>query len=165
MVTPGNILISLARAKIIQYKQENMSTGSLRLFERKRMKALKVLELFDQGYSYRKIAKLVHLSLRDVSKFINLAADKTRTPSTASIHDLIILEYRVSNYRYELRNLMLEKENLEKEVYDLRAQKYNVQYQLSAKRVELYSVMRNLENERFSNEILKDFFIEDRITT
>ncbi len=70
-----------------------------------------------------KDCKLVHLSLRDVSKFINLAADKTRTPSTTSIHDLIILEYRVSNYRYELRDLSLEKENLENEVNDLRAQK------------------------------------------
>ena len=95
-------------------KQENMSTGSLRLFERKKTKATKVLELFNQGYSYWKIAKLVHLSLRDVSKFINLAADKYRTPSTTSIHDLI-LEYRVSNYRHELRDLRLEKDinNLE----------------------------------------------------
>jgi DNA-binding NarL/FixJ family response regulator len=92
-------------------KQENMSTGSLRLFERKKTKAAKVLELFNQGYSYRKIAKLVHLSLRDVSKFINLAADKYRTPSTTSIHDLI-LEYRVSNYRHELRDLRLEKETV-----------------------------------------------------
>ena len=103
----------LSRARtIVRNKQENMSTGSLRLLERKKMKALKVLELFDQGFSYRKIAKLVHLSLRDVSKFINLAADKTRTQSTASIHDLIILEYRVSNYRHELNDLRLEKENL-----------------------------------------------------
>ena len=103
----------LSRARtIVRNKQENMSTGSLWLLERKKMKALKVLELFDQGFSYRKIAKLVHLSLRDVSKFINLAADKTRTPSTASIHDLIILEYHVSNYRHELNDLRLEKENL-----------------------------------------------------
>ena len=99
------------RAQIIRDKQVIMSTASLRLPEKRKMKGLKVLELFDQGYSYRKIAKLVHLSLRDVSKFINLAADKTKTPSTASFHDFIILEYRVSNYRHELRDLRLEKEN------------------------------------------------------
>ena len=104
------------RAQIIRDEQEKMSIGSQRLMERKKMKGLKVLELFDQGYSYRKIAKLVHISLRDVSKFINLAADKTKTPSTASFHDFIILEYRVSNYRHELRDLRLEKENLENEV-------------------------------------------------
>ena len=134
-----------------------MSTGSLRLFERKKIKALNVLELFDQGYSYRKIAKLVHLSLRDVSKFINLAKDKTRTPSTASIHDLIILEYRVSNYRQELRDLRLEKENLKNEVNDWRAQIHNVRCQLCAKRSEMELVMKNLEYERFST-VLKDIF-------
>lgn len=119
------------------------------------MKALKVLELFDQGYSYRKIAKLVHLSLRDVSKFINLAADKARTPSTASIHDLIILEYRVSNYRHELNDLRLEKENLKNEVNVLRAQKSDLQNQLGAKRSKLEAVKRDLEYERFSKEILE----------
>ena len=115
------------------------------------MKALKVLELFDQGYSYRKIAKLVHLSLRDVSKFINLAADKTRTPSTASIHDLIILEY----YRHELNDLRLEKENLKNEVNVLRAQKSDLQNQLGAKRSKLEAVKRDLEYEKFSKEILE----------
>ena len=146
----------LSRARtIVQNKQENMSTGSLRLLERKKMKALKVLELFDQGFSYRKIAKLVHLSLRDVSKFINLATDKTRTPSTASIHDLIILEYHVSNYRHELNDLRLEKENLKNEVNVLRAQKSDLQNQLGAKRSKLEAVKRDLEYERFSKEILE----------
>lgn len=123
------------------------------------MKAMKVLELFDQGYSYRKIAKLVHLSLRDVSKFINLAADRARTPSTASIHDLIILEYRVSNYRQELKDLRLEKENLKNEVNDLRAQKFNAQNQLSMKQSQLNAVKRNLEYERFS-KIVDGLFTE-----
>ena len=146
----------LSRARtIVRNKQENMSTGSLRLLERKKMKALKVLELFDQGYSYRKIAKLVHLSLRDVSKFINLAAGKTRTPSTASIHDLIILEYRVSNYRHELNDLRLEKENLKNEVNVLRVQKSDLQNQLGAKRSKLEAVKRDLEYEKFSKEILE----------
>jgi hypothetical protein len=141
-----------------------MSTGSLRLLERKKMKALKVLELFDQGFSYRKIAKLVHLSLRDVSKFINLvinlAADKTRTPSTASIHDLIILEYHVSNYRHELNDLRLEKENLKNEVNVLRAQKSDLQNQLGAKKSKLEAVKRDLEYERLSKEILENIFTE-----
>jgi hypothetical protein len=122
MVTLGNILNNLARANIIKDRQENMSTGSLRLSERKKMKGMKVIELFDQGYSYRKIAKLVRLSLRDVAKFINLAADKTKTPSTASIHDLIILEYRVAGLRREVRGLEILRENLKNEVNDLRAQ-------------------------------------------
>lgn len=91
---------------------------------------MKAIELLDQGYSYRKIAKLVHLSLRDVSKFINMAGDKTRTPTMASIHDLIILEYHVSSYRHELRDLRLEKQNLKNEVNDLRAQKYGLLNQL-----------------------------------
>ena len=127
--------------------------------------ALKVLELFDQGYSYRKIAKLVHLSLRDVSKFINLAADKNRTPSMASIHDLIILDYRVSNYRRELRDLRLEKENLKNEVNDLGAQKYDLQIQLGAKRSKLEAVKRDLEYERFSKEVLTGVFNESRNNT
>jgi DNA-binding CsgD family transcriptional regulator len=103
-----------------------MSTGSLRLLERKKVKGLKVLELFNQGYTYRAIAKILHLSLRDVSKFINLAEDRTRTPSTSSIHDLIILEYRVNNLRHELRDLELHKGTLKSEVKDLRSQKFDI---------------------------------------
>jgi len=141
-----------------------MSTGSLRLFERKKMKALKAIELFDQGYSYRKIAKLVHLSLRDVSKFINMAGDKTRTPTTASIHDLIILEYHVSNYRHELRDLRLEKQNLKNEVKDLRAQKYDLVNQVHARQSELDVVKRDLEYQRFENEFLKDIFHQHQTT-
>src|SRR5918996_174203 len=110
------------RAQIIRDKQVIMSTASLRLPEKRKMKGLKVLELFDQGYSYRKIAKLVHLSLRDASKLINLAADKTKTPSTASFHHFIILEYRVNLLRSQVRDLALQKEDLTNEVNDLREQ-------------------------------------------
>jgi DNA-binding CsgD family transcriptional regulator len=134
-VTFGNTLF-IRPAQVIQHKQENISLGSIRRFERKKMKGLKVLELFDQGYSYRKIAKLLHMSLRDVSKFINLAADKTKTPSTVSIHDLIILEYRVNLLRPQVRDLELQKEILKNEVYDLRVQKYNLQMQVRSKRTE-----------------------------
>ena len=162
MVTSGNILINLARAKTIQDKQESMSTASLRLSEKRRMKGLKVLELFDQGYSYRKIAQLVHISLRDVSKFINLAADKNRTPSTTSIHDLIILEYRVSNYRQELRDLKLEKEDLKNEVNYLRAQKYDLLNQLRWRQSELDAMKWNLKYEKFSREFLNGIFTEDQ---
>lgn len=122
-----------------------MSTGS-RLFERKKNKALKVLELFDQGYSFRKIAKLVHLSLRDVSKYINLVTDKTRTPSTVSIHDLIILEYRVNLLRSQMRDLELQRDNLNREVKDLRAQEYNLQIEVRAKQTDFvwYLVLMSL---------------------
>ena len=133
-----------------------MSTGSLRLFERKKMKALKVLELFNQGHSYREIANFLHMSLRDVSQFINLAADRTRTPSTTSIHDLIILEYKVNFLRSQLKDLELQKNNLDREVNDLRAQKYSAQIQLLAKQSELDTVKENLEYERFSKDILNE---------
>lgn len=99
--------------QITQDKEETMSNGSQRLLERKKVKGPRVLELFNQGHSYREIAKLVHMSLRDVSKFINLAEDRTGTPS---IHDLIIQEYRVSSYRHELRDLRLQKDHLTTEV-------------------------------------------------
>jgi hypothetical protein len=71
----------------------------------------------------------------DVVKFINLAADKTRSPSTASIHDLIILEYRVNLLRSQERELELQKENLKNEVNDLRAQKNDLQIQVRAKKI------------------------------
>lgn len=125
MVTTGNTLF-ISCAHKIEDKQENMSIGSQRLSEKRKSKGLKVLELFDQGYPYRKIASMAKVSLRDVSKFIKLAADKTRTPSTTSIHDLIILEYRVNLLRSQVRELDLQKENLKNEADDLRAQKYNV---------------------------------------
>lgn len=119
-----------------------MATRSHRPSERKKMKGLKVLELFDQGYSYRKIANILHLSLRDVAKFIYLAADKTRLPSTASIHDLIILEYRVNLLRSQEKDLKLQRENLLKEVNDLHAQKCNLQIQLRARQTELDALKR-----------------------
>jgi hypothetical protein len=102
------------------------------------------------------------VSLRDVSKFIKLAADKTRTPSTISIHDLIILEYRVNLLRSEVRELDLQKENLKNEVNDLRAKKYDLQIQVGAKQPELDVVKRNLEYEKFSKEILEDIFFDCR---
>lgn len=151
-------VINHLRAEIIQDKQEFMSIGSQRLSERRKMKGLKVLELFDQGYSYRKIAKLVHLSLRDVAKFVNLVADNSRTPSMASIHDLIVLEYRVNLLRSEVKDLAIERDRLKNEVNDLRGQKYNLQVQVRARQSELDVVKRNLEYERFSQEIVNDIF-------
>src|ERR687891_1450484 len=130
------------RAQIIRDKQVIMSTASLRLPEKRKMKGLKVLELFNQGYSYRKIAKLLHMSLRDVSKFINLAADQTKTPSTASFHDFIILEYRVNLLRSQVRDLGLQKENLTNEVTDLRAQISNAEDQLRAKQSETEKLIK-----------------------
>jgi predicted nucleic acid-binding Zn-ribbon protein len=74
--------------------------------------------------------------------------------------DEVALEYRVTGLRRELRDLEILRENLKSEVNDLRAQLLNAQYQLRAKRSELDAVKRNLEYERFSEEILKDIVTE-----
>jgi aspartyl-tRNA synthetase len=128
--------------------------------DRRNTKEQKVLELCNQGYPYRKIASLVHLSLRDVTKFVNLASNKIKSPSVTSIHDEIILEYRVNLLRCEVKELELQRKNLKDETNNLRAQKYNVQIQLRAKQSELDVMKRNLEYEKFSKEILNDIFAE-----
>jgi hypothetical protein len=103
-----------------------MSIGSQPLSDKRKTKELKVLELHNQGYSYRRIASLVHLSLRDVTKFVNLASNKIKSPSVTSIHDEIILEYRVNLLRSEVKELESQRKNLKDEINNLRAQKYNV---------------------------------------
>jgi predicted nucleic acid-binding Zn-ribbon protein len=133
-----------------------MSSVSQRSDTRKK-KELKVLELHEQGYSYRKIAKEVHLSLRDVTQYINLALNKTKSQSSTSIHDEVVLEYRVNGLRHEVTDLESRKESLNNELNDLRAQKYNLQIQLRARQSELDVVKRDLENERFSKEVLEIF--------
>jgi predicted transcriptional regulator len=137
-----------------------MALESQKLSDKRKKKELRVLELYDRGYSYRNIAREVHLSLRDVSKYIHRFSNRTKSQTTTSIHDEIILEYRVNGLRREVRDLEIQKGNLKDELTDLRAQIYNVQYKLRAKRSELDSVMRNLEYERISNEVIKDIFIE-----
>ena len=122
------------------------------------MKELRVIELHQQGYSYRKIASLVHLSLRDVTKYIHRISNKTKSPSTTSIMDEVILEYRVTGLRREVKDLQIERENLNRELADLHALKIKVQNELYVKRFELDSMMRKLENEKFSKEIMKDIF-------
>lgn len=128
------------------------------LSDKRNMKELRVLELHQQGYSYRKIASLVHLSLRDVTKYIHRISNKTKSPSTTSIMDEVILEYRVTRLRREVKDLQIERENLNRELADLHALKIKVQNELYVKRVELDSMMRKLENEKFSKEIMKDIF-------
>jgi DNA-binding NarL/FixJ family response regulator len=64
--------------------------------ERRKMKEMKVFELYNKGMTSRKIASLVHLSLRDVIKYIHRISDKTKSPSTVSVMDEVVLEYRVS---------------------------------------------------------------------
>lgn len=120
----------------------------------RKTKELKVLELHNQGTSYRKIASLVHLSLRDVTRFVNLASNKIKSPSVTSIHDEIILEYRVNLLRSELKDLKLERDNLINEVKELCAQKFDIMTQLHARHAELDAVKRNLEYGRFINGIL-----------
>jgi len=129
------------------------------------MKELKVLELHDQGFSYRKIASQVHLSLRDVTKYIHRISNKTNSPSTISVMDEVVLEYRVNLLRSEVRVLVKERDNLKNEVKGLRAQKYDLVNQVHARQSELDVVKRNLEYERFSKEILEGIFTEGQVTT
>jgi predicted transcriptional regulator len=119
------------------------------LSDKRNMKELRVLELHQQGYSYRKIASLVHLSLRDVTKYIHRISNKTKSASTTSIMDEVILEYRVTGLRREVKDLQIEREKLNRELADLHALKIKVQNELYVKRVELDSMMRKLENEKF----------------
>jgi hypothetical protein len=83
------------------------------------MKELKVLELHHQGYSYRKIASLVHLSLRDVTKYIHRISNKTKSPSTTSVMDEVVLEYRVAGLKCEVRDLKIERDDLMNKVKEL----------------------------------------------
>jgi len=131
------------------------------LSDKRKMKELKVLELHDQGYSYRKIASLIHLSLRDVTKYIHRISNKTKSPSTTSVMDEVVLEYRISGMKHELRDLKMERDNLMNKVKDLRTQKYEVINQLRARQSELNAVKRIIEIEKF-NEILKDIFTESQ---
>lgn len=132
-----------------------MAVGSRPTLGKRKMKELKVLELYDKGHSYRKIAKEVHLSLREVSQYIHSISNKRKSPSVTSSHDEIILEYKVNTLRSEVKELESQKEKLKNEVTDLRGQIYNIQYKLRAKQSELDVVKRNLEYERFSKEILR----------
>ena len=128
--------------------------------ERRKIKELKVLELHDRGFSSRKIASLIHLSLRDVTKYIHRISNKTKSPSTTSVMDEVVLEYRISGMKHELRDLKMERDNLVNEVNELRAQKCNLQNQVSVRQSQLDAVKRNLEYERFSKEILEGIFTE-----
>jgi DNA-binding NarL/FixJ family response regulator len=76
-----------------------MSAQTPYLSENRKTKELKVLELFDKGYSYRQIASEVHISLRDVTKCIHRISNKRRSPSTTSVMDEVVLEYRVRSKR------------------------------------------------------------------
>ncbi|MGI0045004.1 MAG: helix-turn-helix transcriptional regulator [Nitrososphaeraceae archaeon] len=110
-----------------------MSTGSQPLSDKRKTKELKVLKLYQEGYSSRKIASLVHMSLRDVTKYIHRISNKTKSPSTTSVMDEVLLEYRVAGLKCEVRDLKIERDNLRNEVNDLRAQKYILQIQVDAK--------------------------------
>jgi transposase len=76
--------------------------------DRRKLKKLKVLELYDQGLSYRKIAREVHVSLREVTKYIQRISNKRKSPAMSSIHDEIVLEYTVNLLRSEARDLRTE---------------------------------------------------------
>jgi predicted nucleic acid-binding Zn-ribbon protein len=142
-----------------------MSIESSQYSEKRKSKELKVLELHHQGYPYRNIASVVHVSLRDVTKYIHRISNKTKSPSTVSIMDEVVLEYRVNLLRSEVRNLEKERDNLKNKVKDLRAQEYDLLNRLRTNQSELDVVKRNLEYERFSKEILEGIFTEGQVTT
>ena len=98
-----------------------MSIGSLEFSDKRRVKEWKVFELHNQGFSYRKIAAVVHMSLRDVTKYIHRISNKTKSPSTTSVMDEIVLEYRVNLLRSEVRELESQRKNLNDELDNLRA--------------------------------------------
>jgi hypothetical protein len=122
----------------------------------RKRKEIKVLDLHDQGYSYRKISSLVHLSLRDVTKYVHRISNKTESPSTTSVMDEVVLEYRVTGLRREVKDLRIERDILMNEVRDLRAQKYDLLNQVRARQTELDVVKRNLEIEKVSDEIFNE---------
>jgi orotate phosphoribosyltransferase-like protein len=128
--------------------------------DRTKAKELKVLELHQQGFSYRKIAREVHVSLRDVAKYVQTISNRRESQSRTSIHDEVILEYRVNLLRSEVRDLESQRKNLKDEISNLRAQICDVMNQLRARQSELDTVKRGLEDEKFSKEILNDIFTE-----
>jgi orotate phosphoribosyltransferase-like protein len=128
--------------------------------DRTKAKELKVLELHQQGFSYRKIAREVHVSLRDVAKYVQTISNRRESQSRTSIHDEVILEYRVNLLRSEVRDLESQRKNLKDEISNLRVQTCDVMNQLRARQSELDTVKRGLEDEKFSKEILNDIFTE-----
>jgi hypothetical protein len=113
-----------------------MSPGSQMLSERRKNKELKVLELHDKGFSYRQIAKDVHMSLRDVSNYIQRLSNKRKSPLKSFFHDEIILEYVVNGLRCEVKDLKILRENLMNEVKDLRADITSLEDQVHTKQSE-----------------------------
>ena len=119
-----------------------MSTGSPRSSDKRKTKELKVFELYHQGLSYRRIANEARLSLRNVAKSVRRISNKTKSPSTISVMDEVVFEYRVNLLRSEVRDLELERQHLKDELAELRAQIYYAQIQLRAKQSELDVVKR-----------------------
>jgi hypothetical protein len=118
-----------------------MSSELIRPSDNRKKKELKVLELHDRGYSYRKIAEDVHLSLRDVTKYIHRVSSKTKSPSTISVMDEVVLEYRVNGLRHEVRDLEIRKANLNNELTNLCAQITNLEDQELGKQSETQKII------------------------
>lgn len=110
--------------------------------DRRRTKELKVLELHDKGFSCKKIAREVHVSLREVTKYIQRISNKRKTPSMSSIHDEIVLEHTVNLLRTEVRDLKKERDNLKIEVRDLRARKSNLEDRVLGQQSETEKVIK-----------------------
>jgi hypothetical protein len=159
LVTSGNKSPTQITSSIIsptQNTKDNQGNILETRLERRRTKELKVLEPNSQGLSYRKIAREVHVSLRDVAKYVQRILNKKESQSSTSIHDEIILEYRVKLLRSSVKDLNIERNNLMNEVDDLRALKYNLQIQVCTRQAKIDAVKRNLEYEKFSKEISND---------
>jgi hypothetical protein len=127
------------RAQLKQDKKESMSNTRS---DRRKFKELKVLELHDKGFSCRKIAREVHVSLREVTKYIQRISNKRKSPAMSSIHDEIVLEYTVNLLRSEVRDLKKERDNLKIEVRDLRARKSNLEDQVLGQQSETEKLIR-----------------------
>jgi len=113
--------------------------------DRTKAKELKGLELHQHGFSYRKIAREVHVSLRDIAKYVQTISNWRESQSRTSIHDEVILEYRVNLLRSEVRDLESQRKNLKDEISNLRAQTCDVMNQLRARQSELDTVKYTME--------------------
>ena len=131
-----------------------MFTGSPKVSEKRKMKELMVLDLHQQGYLFQTNCQRGTVSLREVTKYIQAFSNKRKSPSTTSINDEIVLEYRVNLLRSEVRDLEIQIDNLKDELEDLSARKNTMWiHRLRVKQSELDVVQRDLEYERFSKEI------------
>ena len=64
----------------------------------------------------------IHMSLRDMVKYVQIVSNKRKSQSTTSVMDEVVLEYRLNGLQREVKDLQLKRDNLRIEVNDLRPQ-------------------------------------------